>query len=197
MRLGTIPRRFNNASIESWRERTGNDRVANRLEKYLSEADGMYETGTGLMLTGAPGVGKTYLACAVIGELMPKYQCEFWPLHAYQRAVRTQMTLRDAWSKAGDDEAYREWFQISKHLRLLRTTCDFVVFDDIGMEYRSDSGWIETEFETTFRWRFDNALPTFVTSNQGSDEWARYGRAMPDFLKEACIQIEVIGDSLR
>ena len=206
--------------MQSWalkQERENSDEVNDLLE-YIDNIDVHRKAGRGLALFGPPGIGKTYLACAAmngIGATHPpmtsleehlrsnakqrgeqSFLYRFYPLH---RFLHLQMLRMDLDKRQNDDEdAATTWWAITREMQNVRDLYDFVIFDDIAMEYRTTSGWAETEFQTTLRDRFDYALPTILTSNLPPDKWARtYGPSMESFMHEACLLIQVHGDDLR
>jgi DNA replication protein DnaC len=76
-----------------------------------------------------------------------------------------------------DDDAY--------NIRIL-------VIDDVGKEHASGSGWQRTMLHHILRTRFNNGLPTIVTTNLALDAWnAAYGDATESFIREAFATIEL------
>jgi DNA replication protein DnaC len=69
-----------------------------------------------------------------------------------------------------------------------------LVIDDIGKERTTLSGWQSNMLHHVLRTRFNNGLPTIVTSNIEKEDWAAsYGEATGSFIKEAFIYIPVDG----
>jgi DNA replication protein DnaC len=69
-----------------------------------------------------------------------------------------------------------------------------LVIDDVGKEHSSLSGWQKNMLHHVLRTRFNNGLPTIVTSNIQRDNWADvYGDATGSFIKEAFLYVPVTG----
>jgi DNA replication protein DnaC len=67
-----------------------------------------------------------------------------------------------------------------------------LVVDDIGKEHMSASGWQKTLVHDILRSRFNNGLPTIVTTNLPVKSWsAAYGEATGSFIHEAFVTIEL------
>jgi DNA replication protein DnaC len=65
-----------------------------------------------------------------------------------------------------------------------------LVIDDVGKEHMSGSGWQKTMLHHVLRTRFNNGLPTIVTSNIPLEAWgAVYGPATESFAREAFVPI--------
>jgi DNA replication protein DnaC len=65
-----------------------------------------------------------------------------------------------------------------------------LVIDDVGKEQQSGSGWQKTILHHVLRTRFNNGLPTIVTSNIPLEAWGSvYGPATESFAREAFIPI--------
>ena len=61
-----------------------------------------------------------------------------------------------------------------------------LVIDDVGKEHASLSGWQKNILHHVLRTRFNNGLPTIVTTNIARDNWdGLYGDATASFAKEA------------
>lgn len=184
--LGNVPKRFRDATIASWRERTGSNAVADVLDSYVADIDNEYEAGRGLLLIGRPGVGKTYLTCAVLNALPSRFTRRFYPLNVLMRMSLRLMDLKDQWMRFEDEDAYTEWKRGGAEMRYVRNNCDFLALDDVGMEHRTNSNWVEDEFQLLVRMRYDACLPTIITSNMPVEQWGSvYGAAMASFVHEA------------
>ena len=83
-----------------------------------------------------------------------------------------------------DDDAY--------NIRVL-------VLDDVGKEHvAKHSEWQKSMLHHLLRTRFNNGLPTIVTTNASLDSWASlYGDATESFAREAFSYLVVDGSDLR
>ena len=69
------------------------------------------------------------------------------------------------------------------------------VLDDLGKEYRTQSGWSENTFDALLRARFNAGLPTVITTNVPLSKWrVTYGEAMASFAHEAFVEVKVESD---
>jgi DNA replication protein DnaC len=68
------------------------------------------------------------------------------------------------------DDAYNVWV---------------LVLDDVGKEHASASGWQKNMLHHVLRTRFNNGLPTIVTTNIKREDWAGlYGDSTESFVHE-------------
>jgi DNA replication protein DnaC len=75
-----------------------------------------------------------------------------------------------------------------------------LVLDDVGKEHQSGSGWQRNMLHHILRTRFNNGLPTIVTTNLPVKTWeSTYGGATESFIHEAfaVIELESIRGDLR
>lgn len=148
--------------------------------------------GVGLVLQGAPGVGKSLLATLILRELAQTVSDRTWAagenrfgpsapvLFATYPKILT--TVRDSW-RDDDDAAntVKRMFGMAgaSNVRVL-------VVDDLGKEHRTNSHWAENSFDQLLRQRFDEGLPTIITTNVPVKDWATvYGAPMESFVHEA------------
>ncbi len=116
-----VPRRFVDRTFENYQAGTLGQRQA--LSVCRGYADGFEqrrERGSGLLLLGAPGTGKTHLACAILGQVIRAgYTGLFLPVSGALRIIR------DAFSPRGQRTE-------SEALALL-TAVDLLVLDEVGV----------------------------------------------------------------
>jgi DNA replication protein DnaC len=75
---------------------------------------------------------------------------------------------------------------------------DFLVLDDLGIEYLDGKGWLSSALDSIFYQRHGNRRLTVVTTNLGVRAFsARYGERVADRLRESGTFIEVSGASMR
>jgi DNA replication protein DnaC len=163
-------------------------------DKKVIRATGSPGCGKGLMFWGTPGHGKTTLSLAILQEILSTF-----PMDAFDVAVNSPLirpayfaTFNDILDLKGsmiegptDDEAviYQGMLGECKNdaynIRVL-------IIDDIGKEHASLSGWQKNLLHHVLRTRFNNGLPTIVTTNIELEDWASlYGDATESFANEA------------
>lgn len=159
------------------------------------KADGKRSCGKGLLLYGAPGHGKTTLALVVLQEMLRNFPLDAFKPQANRVLVRpayfiTFNSLLDLKGRTmgadvdEDDEVLLagllgEYKDDAYNVRVL-------VIDDVGKEHVSGSGWQRTMLHHVLRTRFNNGLPTIVTTNNELSTWnALYGDATESFAREA------------
>lgn len=172
--------------------------VASVIEGKVVQAVGQPSCGVGLLLVGNPGHGKTTLASTALQELIrgiPGDASGVLPRHFgrfmdYPKFLRLQ---QKNWGNDVDDQN-----EISFLLDSIRGDAGNInntrvfILDDLGKEYRTQSGWSENQFDALLRSRFNAGLPTIVTTNVPKQDWGTiYGEPMGSFVNEAFIPVVV------
>ena len=157
--------------------------------------------GKGVLFYGLPGRGKTTLALAMIQEMMTTLPLEAFAPSPNKVLVRpcyfaTYNDLLDLKGSTMDSDADSD--DVRLYDGLLGECKDdsynvrVLVLDDVGKEHASLSGWQKNMLHHVLRTRFNNGLPTIVTSNISRDEWvAVYGDATGSFAKEAFVYVPI------
>lgn len=163
--------------------------------------------GKGLLLWGEPGHGKTTLALAVLQEMMTQFPLSAFDVKEDSVLIRPCyfITFNDVLNLKGrlmdDPEDYEaqilyqgilgECSNDSYNIRVL-------VIDDLGKEHAALSGWQASMFHHVLRTRFNNGLPTIVTTNIELKSWASvYGDATQSFANEAFMYLPITTEDLR
>ena len=163
-------------------------------------AEGKQTCGVGLMLYGLPGRGKTTVANALIQEIIRKANPETLGMvpgkivsrPCYFITYNGLLDLKGAIMEDHDpddqilyDGILGEAYDDAYNVRVL-------VLDDVGKEHASASGWQKNMLHHVLRTRFNNGLPTIVTTNIKIDDWeAHYGSATQSFVHEAFIYVNM------
>lgn len=163
-------------------------------------AEGQETCGVGLMLYGLPGRGKTTVANTLIQEIIRNISPEvigMGPGKAVSRLARfiTYNSLLDLKGSIMDNHDSDEELLYNG---ILGEAVDdaynvrVLVLDDVGKEHASASGWQKNMLHHVLRTRFNNGLPTIVTTNIRIDDWeAHYGSATQSFVHEAFVYINM------
>lgn len=146
-----IPPRFAARTFDSYV--AFDPRQKQALEVARAYAEGFEEVlvaGRSLVFCGAPGTGKTHLACAVLNEVVRKGR-----LGLYATVAAAVRRVKDTWSK-GSAETERE--AIASFV-----VPDLLVLDEVGVQFGSEAERLIL-FEI-INGRYEQVRPTLVLSN--------------------------------
>lgn len=167
---------------------------------YVERLDDNRFDGKGLTIIGPVGVGKTLLASAVLnGASTQGYRIESIELSTYVGMHKDMFGLQAVIrARPDDDDLLDEYIKLRQHIRVIEGTlkhsADFVLFDAVGHEYASESGWNQNQFADTLRTRWDRKLPSLVTSHMPiRDLDDRFGEGLASLLIEATEVLVVEG----
>jgi DNA replication protein DnaC len=104
--------------------------------------------------------------------------------------------------KSNGEEIVDHYIALRQHIRSIqgisKRSADWVLFDDVGREYPSESGWSQSEFFDTLRTRWNRGLPSLLTSNLPmADLASRYTEGLASLLMEATAVVQVDGEDYR
>jgi DNA replication protein DnaC len=179
-------------AIQKWLKSLYNGRIL--------RAEGKETCGLGMMFYGLPGRGKTTVANAVIQDIIRNVDPavvgmgpgKAVPRPCYFITYNSLLDLKGAIMEdhdSNDELLYNgilgEAADDSYNVRVL-------VLDDVGKEHSSASGWQKNMLHHVLRTRFNNGLPTIVTTNVALNDWdAHYGAATQSFIHEAFIWLNM------
>lgn len=153
----------------------------NIARKYVENFNAMREQGTGLLLCGSVGTGKSFLAAAIANELIS--QGTPCLMTNFSRIISRIS------EKFGGDQKYLD--DLNRF--------DLLIIDDLGAERDSDFTWEKVMNVIDARYRA--GLPIIITTNLGPKDFADRGdiRRQRVFsrLKEMCVFLEVKGEDRR
>lgn len=160
-------------SQEMWEMRFGTPDDDERVKRYVEHFDEMRKLKTGMLFYGATGTGKSYAAAQVCNELISKgYRCLF-----------------TSFRRIADD----------RDILLYLTEYDLVVFDDLGVECKSD--YMGDIVFNALNLCIQGGRPMIITTNLSIQEIKtptnlRDGRIY-DRVIERCVPVEFNGKNLR
>lgn len=145
-----IPARFGSRSFDNYLVTTDHQRHAvTTCRAYAEAISDHVRRGTGLILAGSPGTGKTHLAAAILRSVLPRDVL-------YITGADLVRSIRATWRR---DSAATE-AQVSDRLHRL----DLLVIDEVGAQHGTD-------FEQTILFdvvdnRYRDVRPTILVTNQ-------------------------------
>ena len=172
------------AKLQSWVEQVRKGNVI--------RADGKRSCGRGLLIIGEPGNGKTTAALAIIQEMLNTFSLDSFSggmtmvRPCYFTTFNDVLTLKGRIIDNSDPEDETLLDGMLGECKDDAYNVRVLVVDDIGKEHMSASGWQKTMLHHLLRTRFNNGLPTIVTSNVRVESWdSIYGPATESFASEA------------
>jgi DNA replication protein DnaC len=158
------------------------------------KAVGTKTCGRGLLLYGLPGRGKTTLALSAIQEMLTTFPLEsFAPSEnsvlirpCYFMTFNDILDLKGSLIDGGTDSEQILYDGILGECDNDAYNVRVLIIDDVGNEHISLSQWQKNMLHHVLRTRFNNGLPTIVTTNIPLSDWnGLYGDATASFAREA------------
>lgn len=148
------------------------------------------DIGKGMMFFGRNGTRKTTLAAITLMEI--QY------LHPMLRVFYIRFSdLKKAITDTFESDGSERKTKAKKIIELVNTR-SLIVIDDIGQEYRTQSGFTESFFHELIRVRYESALPTIITTNIDADLMRGvYGDSFESFRHDAFDSYPMVGKDLR
>jgi DNA replication protein DnaC len=146
--------------------------------------------GKGMLFYGRNGTRKTTLAAITLMEVQRK--------HPFLKVYFIRFSdLKSAMTNTFDSEGSERKVKANAVLEAVRTR-SLVVIDDIGQEYRTQSGFTESFFHELIRVRYDSALPTIITTNIDPESMRGvYGDSFESFQHDAFDSYPLLGKDTR
>lgn len=149
-----IKKRFLNRTFDNFEVDDLNSNAYEIAKTYARDFENYKENGEGLYFVGSFGTGKTHLAVAIALYLINK---------GVPVICKTLIDLLTDIKKTFDSS------QISEHEVLnIYKTVDLLVIDDLGKEPPTD--WAMATFYSILNDRYENCLPTIITTNYNDKE---------------------------
>ena len=144
-----------NSTFENYKITNKNKNAYENVKKYVNKLI-KGTTNKGLFITGAYGVGKTYLASCIANEIIKNGKSVI-----FGTLIQLLDFIRDSYS---DSEVS------DKDYLNLYSSVDLLVIDDLGKEKPSEWG-LEKLF-TIINSRYENNLPVIITTNYNQNSLA-------------------------
>jgi DNA replication protein DnaC len=195
---------YHNKSLSDFLPVNESHELADKIVRsYMVRLDEARRHGRGLTIVGPNGVGKTLLASIVLNDAGQRgYRIEAIELAEYVGLHKDVFTLAQLLRKSDDDTLVDQYVKVRQHVRYIhgvsKHAADWVLFDDVGREFPSESGWSQNEFFDTLRCRWNRGLPSLLTTNLPlADLEGRYTEGLTSLLMEATDVIVMEGDDYR
>lgn len=158
-----------------------NERIMDVAHRYVENFDRMREDGTGLLVYGDVGCGKSFMAACIANELIDRgTPCM---MTNFSRIVNQIQETFDGRQKYIDN----------------LNSFDLLVIDDLAAE--RDSDYMFEQIMTVIDSRYRSGLPLIVTTNLTAAEMADNKdvrkRRIYSRLKEMCIPLKMDGEDRR
>jgi len=169
-------------------------------EGSVVRASGNRYCGRGLLLAGLPGRGKSTVAAATIQTIMLNSPLQAFDVSEESVLIRPCyfITFNDVLALQGRMmDSPTDWEEVL-YYGILGEAHDpynirVLVIDDVGKEHASLSGWQKNVLHHVLRTRYNQGLPTIVTTNVMLEDWnSLYGDATESFAKEAFTYLPMV-----
>lgn len=173
--------RFFDRTFEGYKVNKDNESMYLACKGFVEKYDTYRATGTGLLLYGDIGLGKTHLVHSIATKLAETRN--IWSY--FVNAPEFLSNLRLAMNK----KEMPDIFKIANEYTLL-------IIDDIGKEKPSD--WVSEQFYILVNSRYNSKKPTIFTTNKGEKELSEnIGPATISRIYEMTEQVGVTGKDFR
>lgn len=148
--------RFRKRTFNTFKINKNNKEFFETCLKYAERFSEIKEDGTGIILSGSCGVGKTHLAAAIAHELMKQgYQPIFGTLISLLERVKSTYNTKS--SKETDEEIINSYIN-----------CSLLIIDDLGKEKPSE--WTLEKLYQVLNARYEDNKPIIITTNYSMDK---------------------------
>lgn len=145
-----MDKQFEQCTFENFEVDEMNKKYFNLAKKYVEKFDEMKKQNLGLLLFGAPGTGKTYLAFCIANELLNRLV----PVIAIS-SIGLLNRIKETYKRYGS-EGEVEIINSLKNASLL-------VLDDLGAENSTD--WAKEKIYEIIDSRYRDKKPIIITTN--------------------------------
>jgi DNA replication protein DnaC len=177
-----IPTRFIGRTFDNFVADTDEKRHALTVTRDFAENFAEHSRkGSGLILAGKPGTGKSHLAGAVLQSLLS-------PDVRYVTCMDLIRMIRETWRR----DSEKSETQVLRYL----TDLDLLVIDEVGVQYGTDSE--QNIVFDVLDGRYRDVKPTILLTNQNSAGFKQFvGERTFDRLAETCRWVPFPWESYR
>lgn len=172
-RLGSaaIPPRFAQRSFDNYlAENAEQQRVLRTCRAYAQRFESVRHNGKNLVLCGAPGTGKTHLACAIGNEI-----AQVGHTVLFRTVGQLVNRIRETWRRDSAETPEGVYTALSE--------VDLLIVDEVGVQSGTENE--KTILFEIFNRRYESCAPSIVLSNLERAEFSRYvGERVMDRLSE-------------
>lgn len=168
-----LPKRFIGRSFNNYHCKTDKQRQAlQTATNYAHQFEHHHQKGTGLLMMGMPGTGKSHLAAAILQEIMPEH------VGIYVTFLELVRAVRSPWRK---DSGLSEAEIINRFIQ-----APLLVIDEQGVQYKPEGSERVTLFDV-IDGRYREMRPTIIITNQNEDDLIEcVGERIYDRIAETC-----------
>ena len=167
--------RFAACTFANWKRAEGAEVVHRAAKSYVEQWPQKLRNGESMLISGAPGNGKSHLAAAIVNELVPRGVAA-----VFANVPELLGRLRRTYNGSGENES-----------RLLRALvdADLLVLDDLGAQKWSE--WSEEMIYYLVNTRYNAKLPLVITTNATTSQLAEsIGPRSLSRLDEVCDMVD-------
>lgn len=143
--------KFKQRTFDTFKIVKGTEQAFNDCKRYAENFKDIRKDGTGIILSGSYGAGKTHLIAAIAHEVIKQ---------GYQPIYGTSSTLLDRIRATYGDQESKE---TEKDIIRTYINCDLLIIDDLGKEKPSE--WTLEKLFNIFNTRYENNKPVLITTN--------------------------------
>lgn len=192
-----VPKRFQKATMATLREPPYKDRFY-FIEEYAQKLGTNMKNGSGLLLSGQEGTGKTWAMYALTRYAYDRCKLKGVP---FDYEFVTAATMFDRISIAGGEEE----IDSRRGVRWVHVYCTvpWLVINDLGKEYRGGALHDQVCYKLgrVVRERSERQLTTHITSNlalKGEGNFKSvYGASITSLLREMVTSYHIQGEDMR